>query len=250
VTGDENQYVYYRGSPVLAQFSASDGGWTVDGGKPYLPAKADPYDTATVDPYALYHETISASSVASYFGLAKLTGIDIVKRDGNGAWGGRVVTARVTGRDAAGHKKTVTTDGPDLQWAMGVGTDWLRLTPDHPPRGRLSSVRRHGSRVWVTGWAVDTDHASLSPQVRVRIDGRIAATFRTHKRRPRLVHHFALRYHKPGFHRLYRPATGRHRVCVAVLDSDGLRTTKLGCRTVRVTEQGHHRRHRHHRHHR
>lgn len=234
LTGDENQYLYYRGAPILAQFSASNGGWTADGGELYLPAQADPYDTAAIDPYALYHETISSSSVASYFGLAKLTGITIVKRDGHGAWGGRVVTAQVTGRDAAGASTTVTTDGPDLQWAMGVGTDWLRLTPDHEPRGQLGSVRRHRSRVWVTGWAVDTDHASHSPRVRVRIDGRIAATFHTHRRRPRLVRHFALRYRKPGFHRWYHPSAGRHRVCVSVLDSDGLPPTHLGCRAVRV----------------
>jgi hypothetical protein len=95
----------------------------------------------------------------------------------------------------------------------------------------------------VTGWAVDTDHAAVSPRVRVRLDGRVVAVFHTHVRRPRIVRHFALAYRKPGFHAVYRARRGRHRVCVAALDSDGLRATRLGCATIRLHR--HHRRHHH-----
>ena len=247
IAGDQNQYLTYHGSPIFAQFSASNGGWTVSGGLPYLVSKRDPYDSSAPahDPYALYQTTVSSAQVAHFFGLAKLTGIAIIKRDRHGAWGGRVVTAQVSGRDASGRSKTVTTDGQNLQSALGVGTNWLRLTPDNRPRGRLTSVRRvrHGLRV--IGWAVDTDHASISPRVRVRVDGRVAAVFHTYKRRPRIVHRFALHYRRPGFNRLYSPGPGRHRVCVAVLDSNGRRPTHLGCKTVRL----HHHRHHHRRHH-
>ena len=34
----------HHGSAAFTQFSASDGGWTSDGGQPYLPAQKDPYD--------------------------------------------------------------------------------------------------------------------------------------------------------------------------------------------------------------
>lgn len=236
VTGDANQYLTYRGAAIFAQFSASDGGWTVAGGLPYLPAQPDPYDTAAGadNPYALYQETIRSASVAAYYGLAKLTGIAITKRDGNGDWGGRVVTAQVSGRTASGATKTITTDGQNLQWAMGVGTDWLRLTPDHTPRGQFGALRRTRHGVAVIGWAVDTDHAAVSPRVRVRLDGRVVAVFHTHVRRPRIVHHFALAYRKPGFHALYRAGRGRHRVCVAALDSNGLGPKRLGCATIRL----------------
>lgn len=236
VAGDKNQYLTYRGAAILAQFSASDGGWTVDGGLPYLPAKQDPYDTAPAadNPYALYEGTVRSADVASYYGLAKLTGIKIVKRDGRGDWGGRIVTADVIGRTASGASKTISTDGQNLQWAMGVGTDWLRLTPDHPPRGQLGSLRRTRNGVAVIGWAVDTDHAAVSPRVRVRLDRRVVAVFHTHVRRPRIVHHFALAYRKPGFHALYRAGPGRHRVCVAALDSNGLGPKRLGCARIRL----------------
>lgn len=235
VAGDENQYLNYRGAPIFAQFSASDGGWTTDGGMPYLTAHADPYDTeAAGNPYVDYTETVRSSDVAAYFGLAELTGVTVVARDGHGPWHGRVTTARITGRDAAGHTTTITTDGQNLQWAMGLGTDWLRIAPVHEPRGQLGSVTagRHGVRV--KGWAVDIDHAATPRRVRVSVDGRVATTFHTHMRRPRIVRHFALHYRRPGFSRVLKPGAGRHRICASVPDSDGLKARRLGCRTVRV----------------
>lgn len=249
VAGDDNQYLVYHGAAIFAQFAASDGGWTVAGGMPYLPAKRDPYDTAAAadNPYALYHATIRSADVASYYGLAKLTGITIVKRDGHGDWGGRIVAAKVTGRTASGASKTISTDGENLQWAMGVGTDWLRLTPDNAPRGQLGAVRRARHGLAVVGWAVDTDHAAISPRVRVRLDGRVVAVFHTHVRRPRIVHRFALHYRKPGFHAVYHARRGRHRVCVAALDSDGLRPKHLGCATIRLLRHRHSHHHRRHR---
>jgi hypothetical protein len=95
-------------------------------------------------------------------------------------------------------------------------------------------VRRTRHGLSVTGWTVDTDHAAVSPRVRIRMDGHVLAVFHTHVRRPRIVHHFALAYRKPGFHALYRTRRGRHRVCVAALDTNGLRPTRLGCDTIRI----------------
>ncbi|MDQ1719501.1 MAG: stage sporulation protein, partial [Pseudonocardiales bacterium] len=43
VAATANQVSTYQGATIFAQFSSSDGGWTSGGGKPYLPAKADPY---------------------------------------------------------------------------------------------------------------------------------------------------------------------------------------------------------------
>ena len=34
----------YNGKAIFSQYSASDGGWTTDGGAPYLVAQPDPYD--------------------------------------------------------------------------------------------------------------------------------------------------------------------------------------------------------------
>jgi stage II sporulation protein D len=123
-----NRILRYNGAGIFAQFSASDGGWTVSGGQPYLPAQADPYDnSASGDPYLNASKRIAVSSVARYFGLAKVTRISMTKRDGHGTWGGRVTAGSVTGTDANGKAKTVPATGFDFQDLFGLGTTWLTV---------------------------------------------------------------------------------------------------------------------------
>ena len=42
--GTARQVLTFRGKPIFAEFSASNGGYTVSGGKRYLPARRDPYE--------------------------------------------------------------------------------------------------------------------------------------------------------------------------------------------------------------
>ncbi len=122
-----NQVIAYHNKTIFAQFAASDGGWSLDGGKPYLVARADPYDNAASgDPYLSYHRKISATSLAHYFGLAKLIRIDTT-RDGHGADGGRILSGSVTGKTAAGQTKRVAATGSDFSAAVGAGTTWITL---------------------------------------------------------------------------------------------------------------------------
>jgi SpoIID/LytB domain protein len=123
-----NQVVEYQNTPILSQFSASNGGWTVDGGLPYLTAQQDPYDDdASGDPYLGYRKTVSAASVASYFGLKTVTGVFVTSRDGNGTWRGRVLTGSVQGTDSAGKSQLLNVTGYQLAGAFGVGTTWFAL---------------------------------------------------------------------------------------------------------------------------
>ncbi|HKC27750.1 MAG TPA: SpoIID/LytB domain-containing protein [Jatrophihabitans sp.] len=127
-TDTSNQILSLDGQPIFAQFSASNGGWTVSGGQPYLIAQADPYDNAASgDPYLDYKRTVTVASVASAFGLKTLTKISITKRDGHGAWGGRVLNVTLTGTDTSNKATTVTTSGNSFAGAIGLGTSWLRL---------------------------------------------------------------------------------------------------------------------------
>ncbi|WP_375482291.1 SpoIID/LytB domain-containing protein, partial [uncultured Jatrophihabitans sp.] len=126
VTDTSNLVAEYHGSAIFAQFSASNGGWTVDGGQPYLVARADPYDNAASgDPYlAMTHKT-SLSSLARSYGLSKVTRI-VTTTDGHGAWGGR--TSKVTIYGTRSGKAThVTTTGFGLANTLGAWTDWFRL---------------------------------------------------------------------------------------------------------------------------
>jgi stage II sporulation protein D len=123
-----NQVLTYGGQPIFAQFAASDGGWSVSGGQPYLKAAADPYDPGhSGDPYVNAKETVKVASLAAYFDLGSVTGITITQRDGHGAWGGRVLSAVLTGTTKAKKATTLTVDGDDLQWALGLGTTWLTV---------------------------------------------------------------------------------------------------------------------------
>jgi peptidoglycan hydrolase-like amidase len=122
----------YHGTTIFAQFSASDGGWSVDGGQPYLKAVADPYDTtAAGDPYINYTKVVHVASIAHYYGLKTVTKIAITQRDGNGIWGGRTLVGVITGTDSAHKPKSVPTTGFGLQAAFGVGTTWFELLADN-----------------------------------------------------------------------------------------------------------------------
>ena len=116
----------YRGSAIFAQFSASNGGWTVSGGQPYLVAKADPYDTAkSGDPYLAMTHTVSLAALARSYGLSTVTRI-VATKDGHGTWGGRTTVATVYGT-RSGKAVHVATTGSGLADALGAWTNWYRL---------------------------------------------------------------------------------------------------------------------------
>jgi stage II sporulation protein D len=128
LTYNANKVLRYHGEPVLAQYSASNGGATVYGGEPYLVGKSDPYDSAVSgDPYLKQSRKVSVASLASYYHLKKVTSIEITKRDGIGPWGGRIVSAVVNGTTSAGKKAHIATTGFDLGSATGAWTDYLRF---------------------------------------------------------------------------------------------------------------------------
>jgi SpoIID/LytB domain protein len=122
-TDTSRQVLSYNGHAVFAQFSASNGGWTVPGGQPYLVARQDNHDIARFDPYINQKTTVSTKSLASEFGLTKLTKLVLV-RDGNGTWNGRVLEV-----SAFNGTKRVDEDGFFLQGAFGLGTTWLQIKP-------------------------------------------------------------------------------------------------------------------------
>jgi stage II sporulation protein D len=120
------QILNYQDGPVFAQYSASNGGWTVAGSQPYLVAKQDPYDNATYDPYINKTTTTTVKSLATQFGLATLTKIVLI-RDGNGLWDGRVLSGTLSGFDSSNAPKSVAVSGYDLQAAFGLATTWFQV---------------------------------------------------------------------------------------------------------------------------
>ena len=159
MSGNSNVVLQYGGATIFAQFSASNGGWTVDGGQPYLVAKADPYDdTASGDPYLTWTQSVPVSDLASYYGLAHVTDVQITSRDGHGAFGGRVLTAIVDGTDAHGVVQHVSTTGFGAQDAMNLMTNWFDFAnAPHAPGAPATVTAKPGDGGLWASWTPPAD---------------------------------------------------------------------------------------------
>lgn len=116
VTSTSGKALTAGGSVVLAEFSASTGGWTAGGDFPAVQDLGD-----TVAPDHDWTTSIPASTVGSAFGVGTLQSITVT-RNGLGADGGRVLTAKVTG---TGGSTTVT--GDEFRSTLGLKSDWFSV---------------------------------------------------------------------------------------------------------------------------
>lgn len=105
----------FRGRPAFTEYSASNGGWTVDGGRPYLPARKDPYEGTSRDYYG-WRVRVTAAQMEAEYNYDNLVSIRIERRDGNGRWGGRVTSVRVTAE--SGFTDTITGEDFAADWGL------------------------------------------------------------------------------------------------------------------------------------
>lgn len=115
VRGTRKQVLTYRGKPIFAEYSASNGGYTVSGGKPYLPAKRDPYEGSSLDYYG-WTRKITSEQMEAEYNYDDLDLIRIVERDGLGPRGGRVLRVRVTA--ASGFSDTIRGEDFRADWDL------------------------------------------------------------------------------------------------------------------------------------
>ena len=138
------QILTYQGAVASTQYSSSNGGWSTAGGVPYLPARADPWDGAAPgDPVHSWQASLPASAIEAAFpSIGSLQRLVVTGRDGNGEWGGRVLTVRLEG--TAG---SVTTTGAGVMNARGypayrdgLRSSWWSLGAPTPPPPALPPV--------------------------------------------------------------------------------------------------------------
>jgi stage II sporulation protein D len=123
VTATARQILTYGGKPAFSQFSSSSGGWTSDGGVPYLSAKADPYDDFSGNPVHAWTETLTAGRIeGAYPSVGTLRRIQVVRRDGNGQWRGRVWTLVLDGTT-----EDVTVSGDSFRSRFGLRSTWFAV---------------------------------------------------------------------------------------------------------------------------
>lgn len=144
----------YGGKAIFAEFSASNGGWSTDGGLPYLVAKADPWDGITNSSVHSWSATLPVSALECRFGpktssgacakdaagnpLWHLLKLVITQRDGNGEWGGRVEAATIDFLDSSGTVQHVDTTGSGFYYARtwptysdGLRSRWFHIIPEY-----------------------------------------------------------------------------------------------------------------------
>lgn len=117
IAATAGRVVLYAGKPAFTQFSASNGGLTAHGGKPYLVGGVkDPFDAfADTDPQL--GPNTKAKLEKKYPDLGTLKRVRVLKRDTDG----RVLTVELDGSKAG----TVTIKGTDLRTLMGLRSHYF-----------------------------------------------------------------------------------------------------------------------------
>lgn len=112
-----------NGNLARTEFSSSTGGHT--SGTPQCSACSFPTVEDLGDSISPYHDwsvDLSASAIASAYGIGTYTGIEITQRNGVGAEGGRVLQMRVNGTT-----KSVTITGDDFRQKFGLRSNWFSV---------------------------------------------------------------------------------------------------------------------------
>jgi SpoIID/LytB domain protein len=120
------QYLSSKGEPISAQYSASTGGYTVPGS---FPAVADAGDAVclqgtpywTCNPVHNWTADIPVATVeADLPPVGTLESLTVIKRNGLGAWGGRVLEIRIVGSSG-----TVTESGDAFSSQLALDSNWF-----------------------------------------------------------------------------------------------------------------------------
>jgi SpoIID/LytB domain protein len=128
----------YQGAAIFSEFSSSNGGWSTDGGVPYLIAQRDDWDGAVQNGVHSWTATLTAAQIqARYPAVGTLRRIRVTQRDGNGEWGGRVKQVVLEGVDGNGAATSVTTTGAGVynanSWPAhgdGLRSSWWVVAGD------------------------------------------------------------------------------------------------------------------------
>ncbi len=112
-----HQVLLSGGASAFTEFSSSNGGWTVAGSLPYVVAKQDAWD-----PVIGWDYTLPATRIeAAYPVIGDFQRLRVLKRDGNGAWNGRVTRLRVVGSSGS-----VTRTGEKFRITFALRSTWWR----------------------------------------------------------------------------------------------------------------------------
>lgn len=174
VTATPGQVLTYPFSTGRAlattMFSSSSGGHTAPGSAahPYLAAHPDAYDSVAANSRHTWTAELPVTTLQSAFGIRWVERVQVLRRDGFGLFGGRIVTARVEGYNAAGSYIYRDVTGPDLRFARpyptfgnGLSSHYFTFVtePTVRPATRIAGANRYAtsaavSAAWPAGVSV------------------------------------------------------------------------------------------------
>jgi SpoIID/LytB domain protein len=105
------------GMPARTEFSSSTGGHTAGG---TFPAVADAGDAIDRNPHRTWTVTVDVSSLESRYGRGRLLAINVTRRNGLGADGGRVTAVELRFEQGS-----VTESGSTVRSLLGLKSDWF-----------------------------------------------------------------------------------------------------------------------------
>jgi len=119
-------HVTVDGRPALTQFSSSNGGATASSPLAHMRVAVDDWDArSTRNPRLSWTDTISAAALgARYPSAGRIQAIEVLAREGAGAWGGRITSLRIVGSEKS---YTVTGDSA-IRSVLGVYSSFLTFT--------------------------------------------------------------------------------------------------------------------------
>jgi SpoIID/LytB domain protein len=204
----------YGGQVAFTQYASSNGGWTVAvAGRPYLVAKADPYDVAAA-PANLkpWTKNVAVSTIeAGYPQIGSLTSLTVNSRTGNGDWGGYTTSITISGTSGS-----ATVSGDAFKNKLGLNSAWWTLDGGitESSFGSLDDVTAIPGGLKISGWAQDPQSSSPAA-VHLYVNGKLTTAVTANQS-------------NSGFSASLPLPTGTYSVCAYVITLDK-KNPQLGC---------------------
>ncbi len=143
IAATAGQIRLYKGKPIIAEFSSSNGGATATGGTPYQVMKVDGWDAypGNKNPNASWTVTRTSSQFQAAFGVGSLRSLRVTRRTGVGPSGGRVLTV-----EAVGSKGRVVLTGDQVRLRLRLKSAWFGFAGARPVALDISMEDHPGSR--------------------------------------------------------------------------------------------------------
>jgi SpoIID/LytB domain protein len=112
----------YRNTPIMAEFSSSNGGATAAGGVPYQVMKADIWDAypGNRNPSVPWTTSRTSATLQATLGVGAVRTMTVTRRTGVGPGGGRVLSVRVVGSTGT---KVLT--GEQVRSKLKLRSNWF-----------------------------------------------------------------------------------------------------------------------------